>query len=565
MTFKMIGREASPTVIVDGETATDNKLNDFVDEYDPTMKADRMIVNELVTTIGLSATRRMMAFSQQYHDNYFIYEYVFKNTGIVDLKGTKISKTLTGLYFHFQYRYAAADEPFKGGWAPVNSVNWGRNCVNQVIGTNPSAAGFEFRAQYSWYGKNSSSTVDDIGAPFYPAGDGHLGSVQYVGTVTLHADKSATDKSDDLTQPKTTMYIGSDTGPQINNQFDPQQMTRKYQTMSAGHAARTHADQIGSGFADRFGDDNGGYAQGQGFGPYTLAPGDSIRIVIAEGVAGINREMAYEVGRRWLQGVGPFTLPGGGTTNNKDAYKNAWVGTGEDSLKQTFRRAIQNFKSSYAIPQPPPAPRTFEVISGGDRIKLKWASNATSHAKFDGYEVYRAIGKPDTFYTRVFDCRKANAAHEWDDLTAQRGFDYYYYVVSKDDGTSNTIQPGVPLRSSKFYTMTNKPAYLRRPAKADLDSVRIVPNPFNVRAAQLAFGVTSPDRIAFFGLPGQCTIKIFTERGDLIKTIEHIDGSADELWDSLTESRQVIVSGVYIAVFQTPDGRSAIRKFVVIR
>ena len=44
-----------------------------------------------------------------------------------------------------------------------------------------------------------------------------------------------------------------------------------------------------------------------------------------------------------------------------------------------------------------------------------------------------------------------------------------------------------------------------------------------------------------------------------------IDGSGDELWNSITSSRQVIVSGIYIAVFETPNGESAIRKFIVVR
>jgi hypothetical protein len=71
--------------------------------------------------------------------------------------------------------------------------------------------------------------------------------------------------------------------------------------------------------------------------------------------------------------------------------------------------------------------------------------------------------------------------------------------------------------------------------------------------------------MAFLGLPPACTIRIYTERGDLVKTLEHTDGSGDELWDSTTSSRQVVVSGVYIAVFTTPDGQSAIRKFIIIR
>lgn len=564
VSFKMIGRFRAPNVIVDGDPATENRLNDVLDEVDETLVPDRVIVNELNTSIGLTVTRKLMAFSQQNHDNYFVYDYVLKNTGIIDRQGTRDPKTLTGVVLYFQYRYALGKESFFLGFAPSNNVDWGRNTVNQVVGTNPAAPDFEFRAQYSWYGKHSQSPVDDLGAPNHVL-DGRLTSAKYIGFVTLHADKSATDKSDDPSQPSTTFYIGSDTGPQASNQFDPGLMTRKYEAMTKGHSPVSHADQIGEGFANIFGNDAGGFAQGQGFGPYDLAPGDSIHIVFAEAVDGLSREQCVALGKQWFDNAAPFTLPNGSTTSNRDQFKNAWVKTGIDSLYRTFRHAGQNFKTGYAIPQPPPPPSIFEVKSGGDRISLSWADNAASWPGFDGYKIYRATGKPDTTYTEIFSCNRANAVHTFDDVTARRGFDYYYYIVSKDDGSTNDVRPGAPLVSSKFYTMTNAPAYLRRPAADDLADIRVVPNPYNIRARELQFGSVAPDRIAFFGLPPECTIKIFTERGDLIETLAHTDGSGDELWDSLTSSRQVVVSGLYIAVIETPDGRSAVRKFIIIR
>jgi len=56
-----------------------------------------------------------------------------------------------------------------------------------------------------------------------------------------------------------------------------------------------------------------------------------------------------------------------------------------------------------------------------------------------------------------------------------------------------------------------------------------------------------------------------TERGDLIWEKVHDDGSGDELWDSLTSSGQIVVSGIYIAYFETPTGEAVYRKFVIIR
>ena len=83
----------------------------------------------------------------------------------------------------------------------------------------------------------------------------------------------------------------------------------------------------------------------------------------------------------------------------------------------------------------------------------------------------------------------------------------------------------------------------------------------------------------FLNIPPQCKIKIFTERGDLIKEIIHNDGSGDESWDSLSETRQLVSSGVYIAHFEVTEdyvdsqtqnlifqiGNQTLKKFVIIR
>ncbi|MEO8230639.1 MAG: hypothetical protein ABI638_00005, partial [Ignavibacteriota bacterium] len=67
-------------------------------------------------------------------------------------------------------------------------------------------------------------------------------------------------------------------------------------------------------------------------------------------------------------------------------------------------------------------------------------------------------------------------------------------------------------------------------------------------------------------IPGRCDIDIYTELGELIKTIEHTDGSGDQAWDSLTSSGQIVVSGIYIAVIDNKDtGEKKIVKFVIIR
>ena len=577
--FKMYGRFDHPTVLVDGDPGTNMQYMDDVDEVDSTMLADRKLVVKVNTSLGITMTRTIRAYSNEFHDNYMIFDYEFENTGIYDADGHQHNQTLTGVYFYFQYRYAMTREggPYGTGayWLPQNTA-WGRNTVNEVIGENP-ADGDPYRAGYSWHGLHSQASEDNIGAPdVSTGGDGRITAQQFPGILTLHADTSPLDPIDDIYQPRTTLYIGSDDPTTYDNdQFNADKMTARYGKMTAGHPVQSQAEQIGGDYltswgttADNWGDDPGGYSQAQGFGPYELAPGQKVRIVMAECVAGIDRELCYEVGGNWIDdavALGDLILPGGGTPDSKDQYKNQWIFTGVDSIMQTFGRATATFEADYAVPKPPPPPNTFTVTSGGDRITLDWSNNAESWPGFMGYKIFRAIHKPDTLYEEIFSCEKPDLVNTFADVTAKRGFDYYYYIVSYDDGNTNDVAPGAPLYSSRFYTMTNRPAYLKRPPSDDLAAIRVVPNPYNIRSRGLAYAESGPDRLMFLNLPPVCTIRLFTERGDLIETIEHTDGSGDEAWNSITENRQIVVSGIYLAHFETPDGLSTFRKFIIIR
>jgi hypothetical protein len=599
VTHKLVARFPAPLVVVDNESASDNETWDVVEEINDAMAADRMIVTVLNTSMGVTVTKKILAFSQQNNDNYYVYDYVFKNTGIINARGGTHSQTLQDCYFFMSHRYAFSGESVTGynqGWGTWAST-WGRNTVSDVMGTDPNAGDYAgIRAVFAWYGPQSTRTVsDDWGCPNEQSDPADnvpneiMAAAKYAGIMTLHADQSAADKSDNPFQPVTTTYTGSDDPVYAATvtQYDEALMQRKYAFAKAGHAVRSHAEEVGDGFADTWGSDGGGYAPSTGYGPYTLAPGDSVRIIQAEAVAGLSRAKNREVARNWVLwekalAQPALVRPNGSTTTDHGLYKREWVWTCKDSLMQTFSRAQSAYESNFGFPQPPPPPETFTVSSGGDRITLTWASNAESDPNFDGYEVWRAKGivdQPNAIYEKIWDCNRGNSAARYDDMSAQRGVDYYYYVVSKDDGSRNEAHPGVPLVSSKFYTMTNKPAYLRRPAGTSLDSIRVVPNPYVISKQALQFGLLSGyDRIAFFGLPPFCKIRIFTERGDLIKEIDHSNGTGDEKWESVTSSNQIIVSGLYIAYFEvTQDysnsegvlqfqkGQNTYRKFIVIR
>jgi hypothetical protein len=601
MTFpksiKLIGRFAAPLVVVDDKIGTNLGLYDVLDDLDENLPCDRMIVIKFNTSMGVSVTKKVMAFTQQNHDNYFIHDYVFKNTGIYDAAGSVYKQTLKDFWVYFNYRYAFAGVTSSGygsAWGAFAS-EWGTSTVFTELGKDPSAT---LRGFFGYYGpckdRQDVSYEQDWGCPNHLE-DGLLGSAKYAGGVTLLASKSAKDWSNDNSQPRTTAYVSAD-GTSMNasvSQFDETFMGERYKWMTEGHLPQTMEESVGdkyvadwrSAFPDR--DSGGGPSQGQGYGPYTLADGDSIHIVFAEGVNGLSWEKCREVGAKWFayyKGTSKpeLVMPNGSKETSYTKYTRAWVETGRDSIMQTLRNAQANFNSNYAIPKPPPAPKEFKVTSGGDRISLTWANNAVGSPNFNGYVIYRSEGNVKdykTVYKKIFECSVSNVAHGFDDVTAVRGFNYYYYIQSKDDGSRNDVEKGKPLYSSLFLTLTNVPAYLLRPAGIALDSVRVVPNPYDIRARMWQFGDKSQyDRIAFYGLPPACKIRIYTERGDLIWEKDHTNGAGDELWDSMTSSRQIVVSGVYIAYFEvTRDGydangkllfrkgQSVYRKFVVIR
>jgi hypothetical protein len=707
--LKLIGKKVHPTVNVNNVKASLLDTYDLLDSVVADMAPDRMVIVKFNTSIGISVTKKVMSFANSNDGNYLIYDLLFKNTGIYDQQGDVKKQTLDSMYFYFFYRYAfcgesygSASEPVpNGSWGAFASA-WGISTFNHDFGNygswsqfnNSSSPLYQMRGYYSYYGPNKARPVtyeEDWGCPAQ-SWDGRLGSWKYAGNIVLHADKSAADKSDDFAQPQTTWFLASDLDiTQTVNQFDETLMSRRYKFMTEGHPPLPHDLTLGPGvyeddYTDADRNAGGGTSQGQGFGPYTLAPGDSIHIVFATSVSGISREKNLDVGANWLKyynktGTPDLIMPDGSaapkTLDGANQYKKAWVQSGGDSLIQAYREAINNYSSNYQLGnnQTPPPPDQFTVESGGNKISLSWSENADSYPYFNGYVIYRSEGSvmdPLSTYTKIFECDKSNVVHSFDDLTPKRGFDYYYYIQTKSDGSQNKIRPGEPIYSSLIWTITDQPAHLERPAitgaipfdiattkwiaitergawtpsamyfyKPDstygadavsfngatyicnrdsligaatpaiadsvwkkvtsrgiwvsgaqynpfdfvvhdnieyytpfsisggqgLDLVRVVPNPYDIRSRVYQFGLSpqQQDRIAFYGLPPVCKLKIFTERGDIIWSLDHTNGTGDELWNSTTTYGQVVASGVYVLYVETPDGRNVIRKFVIIR
>ena len=600
MELNQSAKFVSPSIYVDGDDLSSVYAAD-VDTIIADQIPDRIINNVVNTSMGLTQTRTIYNFSQQYHDNYFIKIFTFTNTGNTDWDPEiELTDSLHGVRIGWGTRYSLGREGTfnvdgaqsygQHSWVTRRGETYADHYQDPITVADPIKDWI--RAGFSWLGQSASVTWDNIGAPEV-GGSGRLTSPHHTGSAVLHVDVSATNSNDDVNQPVFLGWHAGDTFPLIGYQRveDIPGMAAVY-TMLSGFpyggptkGGTTRMDEVNLQSITHRVDpytvhgDGGGTNVMMTYGPYDLAHGESVVLIEAEGINGISRQVCEEVGARWLHAYndpsdsGPFTLPNENTTTDKDLYKNSWVYTGKDSIMLTFSRALRNFDSGYDIPQPPQPPLSFNVESGGDRILLSWlASPSESETDFGGYRLYRGIGKPDTTHDEIFACGVGTdhpeLAYNFDDTSPVRGQTYYYYVTAFNDGTNNQteINPKGPLHSSRYYTQTTQGATLRRQAGISLDDIRVVPNPFNIRRSggELDF-VREPNRLMFYDIPGQCTIRIFSERGDLIQTIEHTDGSGDEEWRQVTDYRQTIVTGVYIAHFETPEGRSAYRKFLIIR
>jgi hypothetical protein len=91
----------------------------------------------------------------------------------------------------------------------------------------------------------------------------------------------------------------------------------------------------------------------------------------------------------------------------------------------------------------------------------------------------------------------------------------------------------------------------------------VVPNPYVIGS-----GFSQPqegDKIEFVNIPNPCTIRIYTVRGELVKTIRAGDGvGAIVSWNLVTDYGQYVKSGIYVYHLESPLGNK-IGKLAIVR
>jgi len=123
--------------------------------------------------------------------------------------------------------------------------------------------------------------------------------------------------------------------------------------------------------------------------------------------------------------------------------------------------------------------------------------------------------------------------------------------VLNPESTVNTSLKNVTCNVNHLSTFS----LMAMPATT-LANIYCFPNPYKPSAGHTT--------ITFSNLPSTCTIKIYTLKGELIKTIEETNGDAQATWDVANEAGENVVSGLYVFLVKTDSDQKS-GKLVIIR
>jgi hypothetical protein len=133
--------------------------------------------------------------------------------------------------------------------------------------------------------------------------------------------------------------------------------------------------------------------------------------------------------------------------------------------------------------------------------------------------------------------------------------------------TVRSSGPGTPMEGGVVTFVTTKASQKADLSASLLDNVKVVPNPFLVRAS---WDVSKNyPNIYFTNLPSKCTIRIYNLAGDMVRVLQHEssfdENNGTEKWDLLSSYDKRPASGVYIYQIDAPGIGTKLGKFAVIK
>jgi hypothetical protein len=221
---------------------------------------------------------------------------------------------------------------------------------------------------------------------------------------------------------------------------------------------------------------------------------------------------------------------------------------------------------------PPAVPVNFKVFNTRSNRKIDFAFFEKDRTGGTGYftsgiDIFNQLNSDIIIFFEK-DLRDSLVA-TWN---VQMGYDTLSFHRFPRAGDSLRIVLSKLFRASDIFEFTTTSQKVdAKKASAELDKIRVVPNPYIATATWEEKNPFSsgrgPRSLHFTRLPRRCTIRIYTVSGELVNTIYHdsdiLDGTAD--WNMLTRDNLQIAYGVYVYHVDAGELGEKVGKFAVIK
>ncbi len=575
--------------------------------------------NWFPTATGITVTQRSMTWSYPDYDDFIIYDYVFKNTGdmaipalnktinyqqtlnevwIVFHSGIQVS-TKGFLNFHWDDEFFPSAAP-AGGFGGWRSTKYNPSGFTDYYGIENDGTDGKGVLYYSYDFNGGREPVpwDDykiradwqsfvrIKADWLPElqDPSCFGFMFLYRTPPIGADPNPFEADPDF------LNIYSDERETFSNKlfdfenFGPGMFTNKQLYDFIRHSKLPPND--GKQFCWTT----------SSFGPYKLAPGDSVHLIVAE-IAGVMdlKQVAMGDPNHWFPDSSLAAI-----RRNAENARNV--------MKWGFGARVGNINLAGDAPESPPAPNCeVSTISMGtdtaiisvrwDRLAEETVITDGSEGVFydgsvdlDGYRIFRTIDRTGVWWDFIIDIPISEINNYWNqdkemyeyldkDLNFGDEFRYYVQAYNKNPrewtSANGTVVSDLGELVSDDYNQTN--FINARPGPEDLIKgwdVFVAPNPYVEGDPKRSFEGPNPRKIEFRKLPERATIKIFSISGDLIKTIEHGPDQYGNLfgsttWDQRSDAGLLVAPGLYIYVIESStagfEGWRSSGKLMIIR
>ncbi len=584
---------------------------------------------EYATSTGITVKQRSMQWSFPGYDDFIIYDYTFENTGDIAIEsvnqiksypqtlnevwfvfhsGIQVS-TKGNLNFHYNDDFLSSSAPAGGfGWHPGSGYTDYYNTEDKMVQGDGKGL--------LYYSRDYNGGREPVPWDQYGIKDNWQDLLRKVpGSPPELQDPSAFGFIYLYRTPPSGAGDPLDADPSFFNIYSDE--LEKFQNKTVdfeGFGLNSFsASQIYDFARHNHEPTNSGrlYCWYTGsFGPYNLAPGQKVRLIVAE-IAGTLD--LHEV----LRGdpehhLKSFTEDYQNDSLAVDIRRNAKAV--RNAVKWGIGANINGIDLAADVPDSPPPPECSAVnaSAGSDTaiIAIRW-NNIAEQVQYQdgsggvfydgasdlsGYRIFRGSDKRG-IWDLVAQIPRSDFSLYWNteigkyeylDKTVQFGFEYSYYVQSyftpQDQWTSanGTVVPSAELGELASGDINRTPLTNAKPGPVDVTGgldVFVAPNPHILDDPNRSFGLSSGDtdlayKIEFRNLPEKATIKIYSISGDLIATLKHgpdevgnLSGSKE--WYQRSDSGLLIAPGLYIYVVQSETdgsmGSQQVGKLMIIR